>query len=136
MSQNDVQPTDVWELRAVLRTDLTSAMKAHDQEAVAALRSALAVIDNAEAVAPADNSVHASSEHVAGASVGVGSSEASRRKLTADDVQALLRAEIEERLEAARNYEAHGQSDLAGRLRREADVLGKYVRSRSAGSNG
>jgi len=41
-------------LRAALRQDLTAALRARDAEALAALRTAVAAIDNAEAVATTD----------------------------------------------------------------------------------
>ena len=57
-------------VRSRLRSDLTAALKAGDRLAVAALRSALAAIDNAEAVDAGSLPQRAtSSEHLAGASV-------------------------------------------------------------------
>ncbi|MGW6487350.1 hypothetical protein [Streptomyces sp. NPDC055056] len=121
-------PEDAQALRSLLRTDLVAAMKARRTEAVSALRTAIAVIDNAEAVeAPAQASVHAVSEHVAGAGTGVGSTEAERRVLSLDDVRALLQAQVDDRTGEADRYDTHGQRDAALRLRREADVLSRYL---------
>lgn len=116
-------------LRARLRADLTTAMKARDKEAVAALRSVLASFDNAEAVpvpAPATGPP-ASSEYVAGTSVGLGSAEVARRELTLDDLRTVLRSQIDEGLAEADTYAAHGRPDDAGRLRRQVDVLRTYL---------
>ncbi len=110
-------------LRARLRADLTAAMKARRPESVSALRSALAAIDNAEAVEEAGGPVEETSAHVAGAREGVGSAEARRRALSEDDLRAILRAEVEERLAGAVDYEAAGQAEAAQRLRDEAEVL-------------
>lgn len=114
-------------LRSALRTDLVTAMKAREAEVVSALRSAIAAIDNAEAIEVEDATLVASSDHVAGASVGAGSSEAERRVLTLDDIRAVLRAEIEGRIADADQYDAHNRSDAADQLRREAATLTTYL---------
>ena len=121
--------TDADRLRARLRADLTTAMKARDKEAVATLRSVLAAFDNAEAVpvpAPAAGP-RASSEFVAGTSVGLGSAEAARRELTLDDLHTVLRALVDEGLAEAGTYAAHGRPDDADRLRRQVDFLRAYL---------
>ncbi len=120
--------TDPGLLRARLRADLTAAMKARDKIAVAVLRTALAAIDNAEAVpAPPAGRAPATSEYVAGTSVGLGSAEVARRELTLDDLYAVLRGQIDEWTAEADTYAAHGQAEAGDRLRREADVLRGYL---------
>lgn len=115
------------EMRARLRADLKAAMKAREPEAVSALRTALAAIDNAEAV-PVDGAAGSPTDGpIAGATAGAGSTEAARRELSAGEVRALLAAEIAERVSAAEGYEAGGQREAADRLRREAEVLRRYV---------
>jgi uncharacterized protein YqeY len=115
-------------IRTALRADLVAAMKARHVDAVTALRTAIAAIDNAEAVdAPADDQPRAS-EHIAGARSGVGATEAERRDLTASTVRAILREQISERVAEAERYDGHGQTAAADRLRREADALIRYVR--------
>ncbi|CAL9363713.1 hypothetical protein SUDANB121_00728 [Nocardiopsis dassonvillei] len=115
------------ELRALLRADLVAAMRARRPEAVSALRTALAAIENAEAVGvPADTGA-AAAEHVAGARRGVGSTEAARRVLSAEEVQGLLRTQVTERRAEAERYTAHGRGDAAERLRAEAEVLTAYL---------
>lgn len=121
--------TDPDRLRARIRADLTAAMKSRDKIAVAAVRTALAAFDNAEAipVPPPADGPPVTSEYVAGTGVGLGSTEAARRVLTLDDLHAVLRAQIDERTAEADTYRAHGQAEAADRLGREADVLRAYL---------
>src|SRR4051812_46902607 len=90
--------------RDELRRALPAAMRSRDTIAVSALRSAIAALDNAEAVAVetlAKTSAATPSQHVAGAAVGVGAAEVARRELSPADVVAVLEREIAERLDAA-----------------------------------
>lgn len=120
--------TDPQALRARMRTDLTAAMKARDKNAVAALRTGLAAIDNAEAVAaPEPSGPPATSEHVAGTVVGLGAAEVARRALTLDDVHAILAGQVTEWTAEADRYESLGRPDEAARLRRESDLLRAYL---------
>lgn len=103
------------------RTWLREAVRSHDTVTVSALRSLIGAIGNAEAVPVGDaTSVPTTSEHVAGGSVGVGSSEVPRRVLDEDDVVALVEAEIRERRSA---MEAYGSSEKTHRLAAEIVVL-------------
>ena len=120
-------PETVHELRSALRADLVAAMKARRPEVVSALRTAIAALDNAEAVAVPDTPAESVSEHVAGVSIGVGSTETERRALSVEEVRTLLRSQIEERVTEAERYESLGRSDAAQRLRIEADALRKYL---------
>ncbi|MEU3307530.1 hypothetical protein [Nocardiopsis sp. NPDC006832] len=117
----------VHELRAELRADLVIAMKARRSEVVSALRTAIAAVDNAEAVEVPDAPMESVSEHVAGVGVGVGSTETGRRTLSVDEVRSLLRAQVQERINEAERYDSHGRSEAAERLRREAGALRKYT---------
>jgi uncharacterized protein len=115
-------------VRTRLRQDLTIALKARDRVAIAALRSTIAAIENAESVdAASANSSTADSEHIAGATAGVGSSDVPRRLLSENDVIAVVRGQIEERLQAADQYEQLGKVGEAARLRGEAVVLREYL---------
>lgn len=69
-------------LRDALRRDLTRAMKAREPDAVSALRTAIAAIDNAEAVPAPDDSPATTSGHIAGARAGIDAAEAARRNLS------------------------------------------------------
>jgi uncharacterized protein YqeY len=112
-------------VRARLRQALVEAMKARDTVAVSALRSALAAIDNAEAVKAADGQQPApvAGPHVAGAVAGLGAAEVPRRGRTACGVGRVLRTEVVKRLAGADEYERLGQPEAAQRLRTEAQVL-------------
>jgi uncharacterized protein YqeY len=134
-------PGDANDLRARLRRALPPAIKARDQTAVAALRSALAAIDNAEAVqagnppppapaadeGPGPTAGGASETPVAGAVAGVGAGEVERRRLTAAETEAIVRREVSERRTAARAYQEAGRPEQAERLRAEAELLVGYL---------
>lgn len=112
-------------MRAILRDDLKTALKDKDRVAIAALRSALAAIDNAEAV-PLDQPAAPpvlENEHVAGAAVGLGAAEVERRHLTDADLRDIVAHEIRERTTSADEYDHLGRADAADRLRAEAAVL-------------
>ena len=117
------------DLPARLRHALTAAMRARDMTAAAALRSALGAIGNAEAVPvpPARPGIaagpSAASPHVAGTVAGLGGAEAQRRRLSPAQVAAIVAAEIDERREAAAQYERAGHADRAARLAAEAQAL-------------
>ena len=105
-------------LHGRLRQALLPALKARDQVAVGALRSALAAIDNAQAVdSPA---ALRSGVVIAGAVTGLGAVDAPRRQLSDGDVAAILRAEVADRRAAASDYERAGQVEAAARLTAEA----------------
>lgn len=116
------------DLRHRLRHALTVAMKARDRAAIAALRSTLAAIDNAESV-PIDqrSRVVVANEHVAGASSGVGTSEVARRELTEADLRSIVEREVRDRLAAADEYDRHGQHEPAETLRAEADAIRPHL---------
>lgn len=115
-------------VRERLDLALRRALKARDKVAVSALRSALAAISNAEAVAPGSVQVRgAQSAHVAGAAAGPGAAEAARRRLSEDDIAEIVRGEIAERESAATGYERHGHAGQAARLRREAETIAAVI---------
>lgn len=115
-------------MRTRMRRDLSAALKARDQVAVAALRSAIAAIDNAEAVdVRRAGKRTTSSQHVAGAAAGVGSTDVPRLVLSAKDVDAIIRTQVEERRDAADQYDMLGRPAQSERLRREAAVLAEYL---------
>ena len=117
-------PSDDPSLRVRMRDALQQAMKDRDRVSVAALRSALGAIDNAEAVrveGPADYGDGGMGEH------GLGMAEAMRAALTDDDVAGIVREEIEERLAEAAEFEGCGQDERAALLRSEAGVLARQL---------
>jgi uncharacterized protein len=111
------------DLRTHLRRHLSTALREHDRPAVSALRSALAALDNAEAVQPSEGSKPEVSQHVAGGVAGLGAAEVERRVLDVESQRAIVKAEVDSRLTAATTYEQHGQSARAAELRLGADVL-------------
>jgi uncharacterized protein len=98
-------------LRARLRADLPDAMRDGDASRVAVLRTALAALDNAEAVDP----------------TGLRVTETERRHLTEDDQRDLVEAARTELRAAAREMTGLGQPDRAAELERRAEVLDSYL---------
>jgi hypothetical protein len=92
-------------------------MQAREKEEVSVLRSAIAALGNAEAVRP---------EPVRLAE-GVYAAEASRRELTAGDEQAVLRSLHQELLEGAGELQQLGEGERAEALRRQAEVVARYL---------
>lgn len=111
------------ELRSHLRRHLGAAVRDRDRIAVAALREAIAALDNAEAIPLGGDLEAEAGEYVAGGVVGLGAAEAERRILDAEAQRAIVRAEIETRLAAASTYDEHGQSARSADLRLGAEVL-------------
>jgi hypothetical protein len=114
-------------LRAELRHGLTAALKARDAEALAALRTAIAAIDNAEAIATADTHRPVTSADIAGASSGVGSTEAVRQSLSSGQLRDIVCEQITEYAREADRYDALGQPDAAHRLRHRAGILTAHL---------
>lgn len=115
-SQQDVQTRLTLALRAALRD--------RDHAAIAALRSALAAIGNAEAVGPAGPPAKpAASEHFAGAAAGLRAAEVARKELIEAAKRDIVRAEIVDRELAASQYAAGGHAARADRMRAEVAVL-------------
>ena len=115
-------------IRQALRDALPGAMKTRDTPSRNAIRSALAAIENAEAV-PVDGAagVDATSEHIAGAAVGVGAAEAERRELDEEQALEIVSAERDERLSAAAELRAAGRGDRAADLEAEAAALDAFL---------
>jgi hypothetical protein len=114
-------------LRTALRAGLTAALKARDTDAVTALRTAIAAIDNAEAVPVPDTGAPTTSARIAGARSGPGSTEAARKQLTAGELLDILRDQMTEHTREADRYHALGQVSAAERLRRQARTLAAYL---------
>jgi uncharacterized protein YqeY len=112
-------------LRQRLRAALPAAMKARDRTAVAALRSTLAAIDNAEAVDGGPSAGRGLA--IEQSPVGVGAAEVARRVLTEAEVERIVRAEVAEREAAARDYDQAGRPEHAEQLRAEAEALSAHL---------
>lgn len=113
---------------------LRRAIAGRDRAATAAIRSALAAIDNAGAIAVSPGPASAAGPHVAGAAAGLGAAERARRPLSEPEVAAIVAAEITDRLAAATDYDRRGRPDRAQRLRAEAAALADLAGSAAAGS--
>ncbi|MFT4218128.1 MAG: hypothetical protein QM619_13235 [Micropruina sp.] len=116
-------------IRQALRDALPGAMTARDTPARNAIRSALAAIENAEAVVvetPADGAA-ATSEHFAGTAIGVGAAETPRRELDEDHTLEIVSVERDERLAAAAEYRARGEEQRAAELEAEAAALDAFL---------
>ncbi len=106
--------------RARLRAALADAIRARDGDSVAALRSVLSAIDNAEAVEAPKGRVKPQ--------LGVGAGDVARRELSVGDLMAIVRHEINERLSAVSQYEALGRPEEARALRAQLGVLERLIR--------
>lgn len=120
------QPGGADDIRMAMRHDLVVALKARDTETVTALRTAIAAIDNAEAVDTSALPASAPDGPVAGATAGLGSSEVARRALTTADGRSVVSAVIAEYLDEAERYESADHGESAAVLRRQAEVLRGY----------
>ena len=116
----------VEEWKSVLRAALREALRTRQAHAVAVIRETLAAIDNAEA---ADASAAPPVEHgaIAGGVAGLGAGEVPRRRLSAEEVNAIVEHEIQERREAATTYSALGRHDQASTLRLQLEVLASLL---------
>lgn len=86
-----------------LQADLTAAMKARDELRTTTLRSAIAAVKEARV------------------------SGASARELSDGDVEALLRAQVKRRDEAAEAFRSGGRAEQADRELAEKEILEQYL---------
>lgn len=111
--------SDITSVRTALRAAIVDAMRSRDREAAATYRTALAAIDNAEAVpatqAPRDGAIES-------ASLGVGVADAPRRTLTELQMRGIVAAEAD-----ALRKAAQAPAPRADSLRREADRLRRLL---------
>jgi uncharacterized protein YqeY len=105
-----------------LRADLKAAMRARDTVATATIRMLLGAIDNAQAV-PVDPVRRPSAMNKFGESA----IEVPRLELSPDDVQAVLRGEIERRRSMAEEIRGFGRSGEADRAIAEAEIIRRYL---------
>ena len=112
-------------LKRELRDGLTVAMKDRRLDAVTVLRSALAAIENAEAISMDSLGEPEKGRNPLGESFGA--TEFPRRTLDAAELAEILRSELDSRLRAAEHYDIHGRGAEAERMKREAAALAGYV---------
>jgi hypothetical protein len=118
-------------LRDRLRERLTEARRARDSDLVAALRTAVAAIENAEAVPTVPLSTTSTEGPIAGAAIGLGAAEAERRTLDDEDEREIVRAEGADLRGAASQYADLGHAEQAATARRVADALDELLSPRS-----
>ena len=106
------------EMRQRLSVSLQVAIKDGNSSAAAALRSAMAAIENAGAIQRPESSRPR---------LGLGAGEAERRELSRDEVMEILRQEISDRVAAAADYDRHGRPGAAEHLRAEAAALSVHL---------
>ena len=106
-------------LKERLRADLKAAMQARAADEVRLLRTLIAALDNAEAIPRAETPY-------VPRQFGDPGGEVPRLQLDDAAIREILAAEAESRLAAAADYERHGQSEQAARLRDEAALIGRY----------
>lgn len=114
--------------RDTLRRSLLSARKLRDTARVAALRSALSAIDNAE-TPHAVTLATLPDGPIAGAVSGLGTTEVARRVLSDAEIRELIQSEVDERLDAADEYIVNGYHVRASDLRSQAAVLTQALRN-------
>lgn len=99
-----------------LRADLLEARKARDQLASTTLQAVIAAIDNAGAIPAPESAV----------SIGVGSTEASRRELSEQDLQEIVKDEIIELEQAIKELD-DTKDTYANELKNRIIILEKYL---------
>ncbi|MGZ4688707.1 MAG: glutamyl-tRNA amidotransferase [Acidimicrobiia bacterium] len=117
-------------MRPQLKQALGAAMKARDTTAVAAFRSAIAALDNAEAVELSDAPAM---QHgtIAGGVAGLGSGEVPRRALSDGQLADIVLAQVAAWRKAAIEYESSGHNDRAAQLEAEAAILSAFLADRT-----
>lgn len=110
------------EMKARLRADLRTAMKARNAADAKVIRSLVAALDNAEAPALPVDQKSAAAHPFAGRSA-----EVERLRLTWPHVQDIVRGELHERERAAAEFERLGKREHAATLREEAIVITRYL---------
>lgn len=122
-----MRPSDVIEdagkkMKALMRADLSVALKERRADEAKVVRTLIAAIDNAEA--PPLPAGHAASVTIRFES---GAAEVERLCLSRSHLRRLLRTEIEEREQAAAALDHLNRADRATALRAEALVVRRYL---------
>ncbi|GAB3881054.1 hypothetical protein GCM10028802_25820 [Terrabacter terrigena] len=98
-------------------------MRERDRAVTAALRNAVAAIENAEAVPVADGPMVGGSADIAGAALGVGATEAARLVLDPAAERHVVASELAALLEAEGAYAAAGDPERAATAAAGAEAL-------------
>ena len=113
-------------VRAAVRRELDTALKARDRTAISALRAALGALDNAEVADPAA-APPMESGVIAGGVAGLGAGEVARRELSDAEQRDLLRAEVIKWRAVAEQFERAGRPDDAQQQHAQADVVSRLL---------
>lgn len=113
-------------VRAAVRRELDTALKARDRTAISALRAALGALDNAEAADPAA-APPMESGVIAGGVAGLGAGEVARRELSDAEQRDLLCAEVTKWRAVAEQFERAGRPDDAQQQHAQADVVTRLL---------
>lgn len=113
-------------VRAAVRRELDTALKARDRTAISALRAALGALDNAEAADPAA-APPMESGVIAGGVAGLGAGEVARRELSDAEQRDLLCAEVTKWRAVAEQFERAGRPDDAQQQHAQADVVSRLL---------
>lgn len=115
-------------IRDLLQSELATAMRGRDTQVVAALRSALSALANAEA-APATEQPHpgATATHFAGAAPGLGAAEGQRLHVNEDQQRAILADEAADLARHVTQLERVGRQAQSDGARRAWQVLTRIL---------
>lgn len=113
-------------VRSRLAADLSQAMKEKNAVASQAIRSLLAGIDNAGAVQVEEPVTMPMAGGIAGATEGVGSTEAPRIELSDEDIKQIIQKEIDEMAEAAELIKGSARPEVE-QLAEKINLLKKYL---------
>lgn len=112
---------DVAEFRERMNDALKDALRARDSNSIAAFRSALGAIANAEAVEPG-------TDRALKPKLGIGVGDVERRSLSLSELIEIVNGEVEEHMQGAGEYENLGRTDAANALRAQAAALVRFLR--------
>jgi hypothetical protein len=105
-----------------LREALRDAVRRRDRPAIRVLRSTVSALDNAGAV-----------EVAAQADPTIAAVEVARRVVSTEEVERIVRSEIRELHEAAREFDSHGAAERGRELRADALLLERLVGDHPSG---
>lgn len=113
-------------IKTILSVDLKKALKERDMVAIKAIRSLMSAIDNAGAVPVKTPESLPMSGRIAGATSGLGSTEAIRKELSDYDIRQIVETEINDITEAIKLINIHSPSEVKN-LEEQIVILKKYL---------
>jgi uncharacterized protein YqeY len=113
-------------VKARIREDIRAALRARNLREAGVLRTLLAALDNAEA-----HPVAGGHTPYVARTFGDKAVEVARKVLSAEEVDAVLHRECDEKLSVARQLDERGRAAEAADLTAEAAIVARYMRSKS-----